>query len=106
MAIPGIPGADAYTAAKGGIVALTRALAVEWGSSRIRVNCICPGTIETPMIGAIADETARARMGESTPMKRVGQSDEIARAALFLASQDASYINGVILPVDGGWSAL
>lgn len=106
MAIAGIPGADAYTAAKGGVIALTRTLAVEWASRGIRVNCICPGTIETPMVGVIANEEARARLGADTPMKRVGQAEEIARAALFLASGDSSYVNGVILPVDGGWSAL
>lgn len=106
MAIAGIPGADAYTAAKGGVIALTRALAVEWASRGIRVNCICPGTIETPMVGAILTDEQRARLGADTPMKRVGQAEEIARAALFLASGDSSYVNGVILPVDGGWSAL
>ncbi|MCB8881230.1 SDR family oxidoreductase [Acidisoma cellulosilytica] len=106
MAIAGVPGADAYTAAKGGVIALTRTLAVEWASQGIRVNCICPGTIETPMVGAITTEAERARLGESTPMKRVGQAEEIARAALFLACADSSYVNGVMLPVDGGWSAL
>ncbi|MCB8876783.1 SDR family NAD(P)-dependent oxidoreductase [Acidisoma silvae] len=106
MAIAGVPGADAYTAAKGGVIALTRTLAVEWAEKGIRVNCICPGTIETPMVGAITSDAERARLGESTPMKRVGQAEEIARAALFLASADSSYVNGVMLPVDGGWSAL
>ncbi|HTH99913.1 MAG TPA: SDR family NAD(P)-dependent oxidoreductase [Acidisoma sp.] len=106
MAIAGIPGADAYTAAKGGVIALTRTLAVDWASRGIRVNCICPGTIETPMVGAITTEEDRARLGADTPMKRVGQAQEIAHAALYLASSDSSYVNGVILPVDGGWSAL
>ncbi len=106
MAIAGVPGADAYTAAKGGVIALTRTLAVEWASQGIRVNCICPGTIETPMVGAITSDAERTRLGDSTPMKRVGQADEIARAALFLASSDSSYVTGVMLPVDGGWSAL
>ncbi|WP_284946962.1 SDR family NAD(P)-dependent oxidoreductase [Acidisoma cladoniae] len=107
MAIAGVPGADAYTAAKGGVVALTRVLAVDWGAKGVRVNCICPGTIATPMVGnLIEDPEARQRLGESTPMKRIGDSDEIARVAVFLASSDASYINGAIIPVDGGWSAL
>jgi NAD(P)-dependent dehydrogenase (short-subunit alcohol dehydrogenase family) len=107
MAIAGVPGADAYTAAKGGVVALTRVLAVEWGARGIRVNCICPGTIATPMVGNLIDDPAtRLSLGEATPMKRIGLSDEIARVAVFLASSDASYINGAILPVDGGWSAL
>jgi NAD(P)-dependent dehydrogenase (short-subunit alcohol dehydrogenase family) len=81
-------------------------LAVDWASRGIRVNCICPGTIETPMVGAITNEEDRARLGADTPMKRVGQAQEIAQAALYLASSDSSYVNGVILPVDGGWSAL
>ena len=107
MAIAGVPGADAYTAAKGGVVALTRVLAVEWASRGIRVNCICPGTIATPMVGNLLDDPdGRARLGDATPMKRIGVSDEIARVALFLASDESSYINGAILPVDGGWSAL
>jgi NAD(P)-dependent dehydrogenase (short-subunit alcohol dehydrogenase family) len=106
MAIAGVTGADAYTAAKGGVVALTRALAVDWGARGIRVNCICPGTIETPMVGAlVTDPAERVRLGEATPMKRIGVSDEIAHVAVFLASDQASYINGVILPVDGGWAA-
>ena len=107
MAIAGVPGADAYTAAKGGVVALTRVLAVEWASRGIRVNCICPGTIATPMVGnLIEDAEGRARLADTTPMKRIGISEEIARVAVFLASSEASYINGAILPVDGGWSAL
>lgn len=107
MAIAGVPGADAYTAAKGGIISLTRVLAVEWGSRGIRVNCICPGTIDTPMVQALVDDPdARARLGETTPLRRIGLSDEVARVAVFLASDDASYVNGIIMPVDGGWSAL
>ena len=107
MAIAGVPGADAYTAAKGGVVALTRVLAVEWASRGIRVNCICPGTIATPMVGSLVnDPDGRARLGDATPMKRIGVSDEIAHVAVFLASSEASYVNGAILPVDGGWSAL
>jgi len=102
-----VPGADAYTAAKGGVVALTRVLAVEWASRGIRVNCICPGTIATPMVGSLVnDPDGRARLGDATPMKRIGVSDEIAHVAVFLASSEASYVNGAILPVDGGWSAL
>jgi NAD(P)-dependent dehydrogenase (short-subunit alcohol dehydrogenase family) len=105
MAIAGCPGADAYTAAKGGIVSLTRALAVDWAARGIRVNCICPGTIDTPM-PALKDAAARKAAAEMAPMKRIGVSDEVARVALFLASDEASYITGVILPIDGGMAAL
>lgn len=101
MAIKGLPGADAYTAAKGGIISLTKVLAVDWAARGIRVNCICPGTIDTPMPG-LKDDAARAAAAAMAPMKRIGVSDEVAHAALFLASDEASYITGVILPVDGG----
>lgn len=105
MAIKGLPGADAYTAAKGGIIALTRALAVDWAARGIRVNCICPGTIDTPM-PALKDAAARAAAAAMAPMRRIGHSEEVAHLALFLASDHASYITGAIIPVDGGmWAA-
>lgn len=104
--IAAVLGADAYTAAKGGIVALTRVLAVEWGAKGVRVNCICPGGIETPMIAeALQDEEYAKGLRDENPMKRLGRPEEIASVAVFLASDAASYVNGVILPVDGGWTA-
>jgi NAD(P)-dependent dehydrogenase (short-subunit alcohol dehydrogenase family) len=105
-ALVGIPGADAYTAAKGGVVALTRVLAVEWGPSGVRVNCICPGGVNTPMIAPLtADEQVLSSVRESTPLGHLARPEEIARVALFLASDAASYMNGAIVPVDGGWIA-
>lgn len=105
-ALAGVHGADAYTAAKGGIVSLTRVLAADWGAKNIRVNCICPGPVETPMISALLKEADfNAAMTQSVPMGRVGTAEEIAAVALFLATPAAGYINGAILPVDGGWSA-
>ena len=105
-AIAGVLGADAYTAAKGGLVALTRALAVEWGAKNVRTNCICPGPIDTPMISALLEtESFNTAMTGMIPQGRVGRAEEVARVAVFLASSDASYLNGVILPVDGGWAA-
>jgi len=105
-ALVALSGADAYTAAKGGIVALTRVLAVDWGPSGVRVNCICPGGVDTPMIApAISDEEVLGFMRESTPLGRLARPEEIARVALFLASDEASYMNGAIVPVDGGWTA-
>jgi NAD(P)-dependent dehydrogenase (short-subunit alcohol dehydrogenase family) len=104
--IAGVSGADAYTAAKGGVVALTRVLAVDWGRYNIRVNCICPGPIATPMIGErLDDDNFNAAMRAVVPMNRIGTADEAAALAVFLASDAASYINGAIVPVDGGWSA-
>jgi NAD(P)-dependent dehydrogenase (short-subunit alcohol dehydrogenase family) len=106
QAIAGVLGADAYTAAKGGLVSLTRALAVEWAPKNIRTNCICPGPIDTPMISGLLGEAAfRSAMTDAVPLGRVGTAAEVARVAVFLASDDASYLNGVILPVDGGWAA-
>jgi len=90
-----------YCASKGGVVLLTKTMAVEYGRRNIRVNCICPGTIETPMTEAILPFVMTERM----PAGRAGQADEIARAALFLASDDSSFVNGVALVVDGGWMA-
>jgi len=105
-ALVGLPGADAYTAAKGGIVSLTRVLAVDWGPKNIRINCICPGGVETPMIAPVlSDEQVLTLMRESTPLGRLARPEEIAQVALFLASDEASYLNGAILPVDGGWTA-
>jgi meso-butanediol dehydrogenase / (S,S)-butanediol dehydrogenase / diacetyl reductase len=105
-ALVGLPGADAYTAAKGGIVSLTRVLAVDWGPKNIRVNCICPGGVETPMIAPVlSDEQVLSFMRESTPLGRLAKPEETAQVALFLASDEASYLNGAIIPVDGGWTA-
>jgi NAD(P)-dependent dehydrogenase (short-subunit alcohol dehydrogenase family) len=105
-ALVGLSGADAYTAAKGGVVSLTRVLAVDWGPKGIRVNCMCPGGVDTPMIAtAIADEAVLGFMQESTPLGRLARPEETARVALFLASEEASYLNGAVFPVDGGWTA-
>ncbi len=105
-AIAGVNGADAYTAAKGGIVSLTRVLALDWGAKGIRTNCICPGPVATAMINDLLDDPDfNSAMTTSIPMERVGTAEEIASVAVFLATPAAAYINGAILPVDGGWSA-
>jgi NAD(P)-dependent dehydrogenase (short-subunit alcohol dehydrogenase family) len=92
----------AYGAAKGGVIALVRTLALEWAEHGIRVNAIAPGTVRTPRSGPDADP-AVARRG--VPMGRRGEPDEIAAVALFLVSDLASYVTGQCLPVDGGTSA-
>lgn len=101
----GEPGADAYTATKGGIIALTRVMAVDYGKYGIRVNCICPGAIDTPMIAPALELPGVLERFQDSPLGRVGRPEEIAYAALFLASDEASYVTGLIMPVDGGWSA-
>ncbi|MCL6547647.1 MAG: SDR family oxidoreductase [Alicyclobacillus sp.] len=101
----GVSGADAYTAAKGGVVSLTRVMAVDNGPYNIRVNCIAPGAIDTPMIADVLKDPAVRDHFAEAPLGRIGRPEEIGYAALFLASDEASYITGVILPVDGGWNA-
>jgi NAD(P)-dependent dehydrogenase (short-subunit alcohol dehydrogenase family) len=108
----GIPGMGAYSAAKGGVIALTRAAAMELAPMRIRVNCICPGGIVTPIIynspllGASIDpDTLRAVLGAAHPLPRAGEGDDIANAALWLASDESSFVTGQAIAVDGGLSA-
>jgi NAD(P)-dependent dehydrogenase (short-subunit alcohol dehydrogenase family) len=101
----GMTGADAYTASKGGVVALTRVLAIDWGPKGIRVNCICPGGVDTPMIAGAMPADIRASVNAANPLGRIAQPEEIASVAVFLASDASSYVNGVILPVDGGHTA-
>jgi NAD(P)-dependent dehydrogenase (short-subunit alcohol dehydrogenase family) len=96
----------AYTASKGGVLAMTRELAVEYARKGIRANSICPGPIETPLLAELlSDPARRQRRLVHIPMGRFGRPEEIARAALFLASDDASFVTGSALVVDGGITA-
>lgn len=105
-ALIGFPGADAYTAAKGGVVALSRALATEWGPRGIRVNCICPGTVNTPMTAAaMAQQGIADALLSRIPLGRAGEPAEIAGVIAFLASDLASYVHGATIAIDGGYSA-
>lgn len=106
-AIRGNVNLTAYSASKGAVVAMTRALATEFASSGVRVNAICPGAIDTPMmdeyLSGVGNPTAERRMLIAKhPLGRLATADDVARAALFLASSDAAFITGVVLPVDGG----
>jgi NAD(P)-dependent dehydrogenase (short-subunit alcohol dehydrogenase family) len=102
--------AASYCASKGGVVLLTKAMAIDHGRQGIRVNCICPGDVDTPMLPA----DAKLRKMEwkdylveasNRPLGRIGTPDEIARAALFLATEDSSFMTGAVLAVDGGGTA-
>ncbi len=100
------PGAGAYVAAKHGVAGLTKQFAVTFGKQGVRVNAIAPGYIETPMTEEVRDIPQGTDFLEALhPMGRLGQPEEIASVASFLASDDASFITGVILPVDGGYTA-
>jgi len=104
----GIPKHAAYNAAKGGVIALTRQLAIDYGPLGIRVNCICPGEVDTPM-GRRKLEPAQVEQQQRAAamryhLRRVGKPEDIANAVTFLASDEASWITGVVLPVDGGFS--
>jgi NAD(P)-dependent dehydrogenase (short-subunit alcohol dehydrogenase family) len=93
----------AYAASKGGVVQVTKCLAVDWASDGIRVNAVSPGYIETPLSsGATRDPAFRERILSRTPQRRFGQAHEVASAIDFLCSEDASFITGVVLPIDGG----
>ncbi len=96
----------AYTASKGGVLSMTREIAVEYARRNIRANALCPGPIETPLLAELlSDPQRRARRLVHIPVGRFGQAEEIARAALWLASDEASLMTGAALVVDGGITA-
>jgi NAD(P)-dependent dehydrogenase (short-subunit alcohol dehydrogenase family) len=95
----------AYAASKGGIVNLTRQMALEWAPA-VRVNCVCPAVIETPMTAALRQDPEWAeRILKRYPLGRFGKPEEVAAAILFLASDEAAFVTGIALPVDGGYTA-
>jgi NAD(P)-dependent dehydrogenase (short-subunit alcohol dehydrogenase family) len=99
--------AAAYCAAKGGLVVMTKAMAIDHGPDGIRVNCVCPGDVDTPMLPDDAEKRGMSwedymASASDRPLGRVGTPEEIARAVLFLASDDASFVTGEALVVDGG----
>ena len=91
----------AYSAAKAAVIGLTKALAKEVGPSGVRVNCVCPGVIDTDMNAALDEET-RAALRDETPLERIGTPEDVARAVAYLCSDEASFITGQILGVNGG----
>lgn len=106
----GLPNRAAYCASKAAVIGLTRAMAIDHVKQGIRVNAICPGTVDSPWVGqllAAADDADQARQNlvARQPMGRLGQPDEIAEAALYLASDAASFVTGTTLTIDGGLTA-
>lgn len=101
----GLPGASSYNSAKHGVVGLTKTVALEYAASNLRVNAVCPGFIETPMLERVTDasEKIRNKLIGQVPMRRVATPDEIGNAVSWLLSEKSSYVTGVSLPVDGGW---
>ena len=91
-----------YAASKGGIISITESMAVDLGRDNIRVNCIAPGHIYTPMVGGTMSEEARDLRRRAGPLGTEGNAWDVAWAALFLASEEARWISGVVLPVDAG----
>lgn len=103
----GIPGAASYNAAKHGVIGLTKTIALEYATKKVRVNAVCPGFIETPMLDRVTDASIKIRdqMIGTVPMRRVALPSEIGEAAAWLLSDKSSYVTGVSMPVDGGWVA-
>ena len=102
----GMAGLAHYSASKGGIAALTKTLALELAPYNIRVNAIAPGAIDTPMAASVKEDSKILEQTSAMiPMRRMGKPEEIAKAVLFLASDDSSYMTGSIVVVDGGWLA-
>jgi NAD(P)-dependent dehydrogenase (short-subunit alcohol dehydrogenase family) len=104
--LTGSPALGSYNAAKHGVVGLTKNACIEYGAAGIRVNAVCPGVIRTPMMAIFGDnEELVARVGKAHALGRIGEPIEVARLVLFLASDDASFISGAAVPVDGGMIA-
>ena len=108
--IVGVRDRLAYCTSKSAVVGMTRAMALDHAKDGVRVNCICPGRVETPFVQARLKEypdpaKAYREMTETQPIGRMGRPEEIAAAALYLASDEAGYVTGAVLAADGGWSA-
>lgn len=100
----GPSGRAAYAAAKGGIIAMTRVMALDLAAQNIAVNCIAPGPVDMPRLAGLHNEERRAAWHDAIPLRRYGEVGELAAAILFLASEESSFVNGQTLAVDGGFT--
>lgn len=107
LGVVGAPSYASYAASKGGVLALTRSLALDYGPRGIRVNAVCPGSIESPPVASALKEQPEARKAieQRVALRRLGTPLEVAKAILFLSSHESSYVTGSLLFVDGGWTA-
>lgn len=104
--ITGVRNRSAYSAAKGALAALTRNMAMDLAARKVRVNCVCPGFVRTPLIERLLNDPNRSRLLISMhPLGCLGEPEDVAQAVLFLASDESRWITGITLPVDGGFSA-
>jgi NAD(P)-dependent dehydrogenase (short-subunit alcohol dehydrogenase family) len=103
--IVGFAGSGAYAAAKAGVINMTRMVALEYADKNIRVNCICPGIIDTPMVDRVVGGRPKDRVAKAEPIGRLGKPEDIANAALFLASDESSFATGAPFIIDGGYVA-
>jgi NAD(P)-dependent dehydrogenase (short-subunit alcohol dehydrogenase family) len=108
--LEGTEGGSTYNASKGGVLLLTKNMAIDYGRMGIRANCICPGFIDTPMFRSVTGgdffpAEYREKIREQHKLGRFGKAEEVAAAVLFLGSDDASFVSGIALPVDGGFTA-
>ena len=106
LGLSGATSQSAYASSKHGVIGLTKSMALDYGPKGIRVNAICPGPIDTPRLakhqGVYVGDDYKSRLAGHVPLQRIGQPEEIATVALFLASEDSSYVTGAYIPVDGG----
>ena len=100
-----LPNQSAYSAVKGAVASLTRSLAIDWAAAGIRVNAVCPGFTRTPMASGQLTAELEAAVSRRVPLGRIFEPEEIAASIVFLASDMASAVTGVVMPVDGGWTA-
>jgi NAD(P)-dependent dehydrogenase (short-subunit alcohol dehydrogenase family) len=109
QALFAVPGSGGYAASKGAVVSMSRTAAVEFAPAGVRVNVICPGLIDTPMVNRFRDAAPPGALDQvvaATPLGRLGRAEEMAQCAVFLASDESSYVTGSVLTADGGYTAV